>query len=212
MTRADLLLARQDYDAAQQLFRDLAESDEEGIRQYAQQRLEHLAGLREQQKVQAEAEADRKRLLSELERMSAPEEVAEKVKDFSGESTKSTHPPALRRTKPEKGSQSEAEESGPTPRQCKPTFTSVSGIVPMEGHLRRVDCSAESIQYVVEIDGQEVHTIGVDPTQPVLFSCSVHVQEMRCGAFSHAAVVYFEPGQKRDPETGALRVLAIEFK
>ena len=167
LTRADLLLAGQDYDDAEQLLRDLAESDEEGIRQYAQRKLESLTRLREQQKVQAEGEDERKSLLSELKRMSAPEKVAEKVKDFSGESTKSTHPPALRHRKPEKGSQSESEESGPPPSQCKPTFTSVSGLVPMEGHLRRVDCSAASIQYVVEIDGQEVHTIGVDPTQPV---------------------------------------------
>ena len=212
VTRADLLLARQDYDDAEQLFRDLAESDEEGIRQYAQRELEYLTRLREQQKVQAEAEAERKRLLSELKRRGEPGKVAEEVADSSGERTKSTHTPALRSRKPEKGSQSESEESGPPPRQCKPTFTSVSGLVPMEGRLRRVDCSAASIQYVVEIDGQEVHTIGVDPTRPVLFSCSVHVQEMRCGTFGYNAVVYFEPGQKRDPETGALRVLAIEFR
>ena len=212
MTRADLLLARQDYDAAEQLFRDLAESDEEGIRQYAQRSLEHLTDLREQQKVQAEAKADRKKLLSELKRRGESEKVAEEVADSSGERTKSTHPPALRSSQPEKGSQSESEESGLPQHQCKPTFASVSGLVPMEGHLRRVDCSTASIQYVVEIDGQEVHTIGVDPTQPVLFSCSVHVQEMRCGAFSHDAVVYFEPGQERDPETGALRVVAIEFR
>ena len=212
MTRADLLLARQDYDAAEQLFRDLAESDEEGIRQYAQRSLEHLTDLREQQKVQAEATADRKKLLSELKRRGESEKVAEEVADSSGERTKSTHPPALRSSQPEKGSQSESEESGLPQHQCKPTFASVSGLVPMEGHLRRVDCSTASIQYVVEIDGQEVHTIGVDPTQPVLFSCSVHVQEMRCGAFSHDAVVYFEPGQERDPETGALRVVAIEFR
>ena len=212
MARADLLLAGQDYDAAKQLFRDLAESDEEGIRQYAQRNLEYLADLREQQEAQAQAEAERGRLLSELQRGSEPKAEPEKLADSSRQSANSIRPPVLRPRKPYKESDSITEDSRLHQRECKPTFVSVSGIVPLEGRLRRVDCSEGSIQYVVEIGGQEVHTIGVDPTGPVLFSCAVHVQEMRCGAFSYDAVVYFEPGQKRDPVTGALKVLAIEFK
>ncbi len=214
MTRADLLLARHDYEDAEQLFRDLAESEEEGVRQYARRNLESLSGLREQQEAQAEAEAERERLLAELSRQQTEpgtdsETVAHPHRD-RGAAT--TSPPAFRRKRTEKGSGSEAEESGPHPRQCRPTFTSVAGIIPLEGRLRRVDCSGGSPQYVVEIDGQEIHTIGVEPAQPVLFSCSVHLQEMHCGTFSYDAVVYFEPGQKRDPVTGVLRVQAIEFK
>ena len=210
MTRADLLLAKRDYDDAEKLFRDLAESDEEGIRQYAQRNLDGLKDFREQEKVQAEAETERKKLLAELDRQSDPESDSGKVTDHRRERTRASGPPALRRNKPqEKG---ETEDDEPRQRECRPTFTKVSGIVPLEGRLRRVDCSAAGIQYVVEINGQEVRTTGLDPTQPVLFSCSVHVQEMRCGVFSYDAVVYFEPGQKRDPATGALRVLAIEFK
>ena len=210
MTRADLLLTKRDYDDAEKLFRDLAESDEEGIRQYAQRNLDRLGDFREQEEVQAEAEAERKRLLAELDRQSAFESDLGKVTDPPRERRGAAGPPVLRRTKSQEGGETEDDE--PRQSQCQPTFTSVSGIVPLEGRLRRVDCSAASIQYVVEINGQEVHTTGVDPTQPVLFSCSVQVQEMRCGVFSYDAVVYFEPGQARDPETGALRVLAIEFK
>ena len=92
VTRADLLLARQDYDDAEQLFRDLAESDEEGIRQYAQRELEYLTRLREQQKVQAEAEAERKRLLSELKRRGEPGKVGGRSGGFLRRAHK-VHPP-----------------------------------------------------------------------------------------------------------------------
>ncbi len=210
MTRADLLLARQEYDEAEQLFRDLAEADEEGIRQYAQRNLEYLSDLRHRQGAQARAEAERERLLAELSRQIEPLPDSEEAIAATPRDQRVARPPALRRSKPQ-GS-SEAEDAQAQERQCRPTFTSVSGIVPLEGRLRRVDCMEEGIQYVVEIGGREVRAIGVDPTRPVLFSCAVHLQEMRCGAFSYDAVIYFEPGQKRDPETGALRVLAIEFR
>ena len=210
MTRAELLLTKRDYDGAEKLFRDLAESDEEGIRQNAQRNLDHLTDFREQEKVQAQAEAERKRLLAELDRQTDPESDSERVTDPLPERRGLTRPPVLRQSKPQESA--ESDDAEPQQPQCNPTFTSVSGIAPLEGRLQRVDCSAATIQYVVEINGQEVHTIGVDPTQPVLFSCSVHVQKMSCGVFSYEAVVYFEPGQERDPETGALRVLAIEFK
>ena len=210
MTRADLLLASRDYDEAEKLFRDLAESDEEGIRQYAHRSLDRLRDLLEQEKTRVESEAERKRLLAELGRHNGPEPDSPTVTDPPRSRGGAAGPPALRRKDPPASGESGREDTGP--RQCQPTFTSISGIVPLAGRLRRVDCSGTSIRYVVEINGQEVHAAGVDPAAPVLFSCSVHVQEMRCGVFSYDALVYFEPGQARDPETGALKVLAIEFQ
>ena len=212
MARADLLLEKQDYESSEVLFQKLVGSAEEGIRQYAEQNLEYLARLRQQEKAELASFEERRKLLAELSRESESEKGPAGKAEVVPAILEDAQRPPLRpaRSGAEDGSEGD-EGSGSARRPCTPTFAGTSSIQPIPARLLRVDCSGANIRYWVEIDGRETSLVGRDPGQPVLFSCTVRVKEMRCGSFDYDALIYFAPGREREAETGALKVVAIEF-
>lgn len=94
---------------------------------------------------------------------------------------------------------------------CRPYFVSVRGITPIPARLLSLECG-DPVVFVVEIDGSLVRLTSTDPAQPALFSCDVKMEAVQCGSFEYSANVYFDPASEKDPSTGAMKVLAIEFK
>ena len=96
-------------------------------------------------------------------------------------------------------------------RNCLPYFVSVRGIVPIPAKLLSLECG-DPVIFVTEINGVLTRLVAADPSLPVLFSCDIKMQAVQCGSFEHPANVYMAPEFDKDPNTGAMRVLAIEFK
>ena len=196
VARASLLLEKQDFETAQPILLQLLESSELDVQSYAASSLENIRSMQEQVRqqpagspIRREGEAD----LTVLEQDRPT--LARKLKP-SEPATDAFGLPA---------------PAGVPERQCRPAFADVRSTAPVTGRLLRVECLQTGIVYVVEIGGREVRTIGLDPTGPVLFSCQTRAEEMRCGDFERNARIYFSPSSEIDPESGASRVLAIEF-
>jgi tetratricopeptide (TPR) repeat protein len=96
-------------------------------------------------------------------------------------------------------------------RACRPYFVDVQGIIPVPGRMLRLECG-DPVIFLAEINGQTTRLIAADPALPVLFSCGADTTAVECGPFSYPANFYFPPAFDADPASGALKILAIEFK
>lgn len=185
---ADLQLANRSWEAAQATLRRLAASNNLGIRDSAESRLRYLEYMKR------EAEPANRGAANPLR--SAVEGGLAAASD----------------TAPSDRSDPSSPPAAPPPKPtCFPDFVNVRTAAAIPGKLIRIDCEEAPI-YVAMLNGKETRLISADPAQPALFSCDVRLRQFSCGPFEYDAVVYLTPDLETDPETGALKVLAIEFK
>ncbi len=95
---------------------------------------------------------------------------------------------------------------------CYPDFVKLGGAATLSGRLLAIECGAQGVVYVGEVEGRQTRFVGRDPKQPVLYSCDVDISNLGCGPLKSPAAFHLPGDLAKDPATGHNFVLAIEVR
>ena len=93
---------------------------------------------------------------------------------------------------------------------CRPDFTSIGGTHSITGVLEEIRCKNGMATYVVTSAGGDTWLLDAPLDTPVLFSCSVKLENLNCGPFHMLVVAYYSGSGENAPRHS--RAVAIEVK
>ncbi len=108
------------------------------------------------------------------------------------------------RSTPGLGGQSELES------KCLPPISDPDRTVLARGRLLRLDCGERDV-FVVDVAGDQTRFIAADPAATAAFRCPFELDRPSCGELDYPATLYLPPEIEIDPESGAIKILAIKL-